>query len=120
MDIIDIYKEQVYKKSKDKKINDIENNDIENNDIENNDIKNDIENDSKEEESDIDEELIKLLFNKNTEQLESNIIQYDFCKQIKQHKVKKVKKNIIVQENNKTMYQRKFNPRLPPYKLNNI
>ena len=64
-------------------------------------------------------DLLKLLYDKNINQIEPNIIQHEFYKEKKQYKPKKIKKNIIVQETNITMYQRKFNPRFPPYKLSN-
>ena len=55
-------------------------------------------------------------------QIEPNIIEYECHKEKKQNKNKNkiIKKNIIAQESNITMYQRKFNPRFPPYKLRNI
>ena len=110
MNIVDIYQEQNYKNKKEDKKEEKKEDKKE-------DTKDKEEDNEEEDEEVMDEVLLKLLYNKSMNQVETNIIQYELCKEKKQIKIKKIKKNIIIQENITTQYQRKFNPRFPPYNL---
>ena len=111
MDIIDIYQEQIYKNKKEvKKEKEEEHKEEEYKEEE-------YKEEEYEDEIVMDDVLLKLIYNKSMNQVDTNITEYEVCKEKKQNKIKKIKKNIITQENVTTMYQRKFNPRFPPYNL---
>ena len=118
MDIIDIYQEQNYKYKKEakKELKEEEKEGKEGKEKEEEEYK-EYKEEEEEDEIVMDEVLLKLLYNKSMNQVDTNITEYESCKEKKQNKIKKIKKNIITQENVTTMYQRKFNPRFPPYNL---